>query len=102
MDNCISKDDCKVCRALYDEINANQNRRLDSLEKAIEKIQTIAIAVEKMAMSIDQMTKELAKQGERLADIEAEPAQKWKQATWIVLSVVITAFATLALARLGL
>ena len=79
-----------------------QNKRLDALEENVKQIQSLTISVEKMAVSIEQMTKELSKQGERLEAIEKEPAQKWKQASWIVLSVILTAFITFALTKVGL
>ena len=102
MDGCISRTECKTCQEKYDEINNNQNRRLDALEENVKQIQGLTIAVEKMAISIEQMTRELTKQGQRLEAIEAEPAQKWKQASWIVVSVILTALITLALTKMGL
>ena len=101
MEDCINRAFCVACQEKYDEINASQNRRLDALEENIKQIQSLTVSVEKMAMSIEQMTKELAKQGERLETIEKEPAQKWKQATWIVLTAILTAVVTFVLTRLG-
>ena len=102
MDECISRQECKTCQEKYDEINNNQNRRLDALEENVKQIQALTISVEKMAVSIEQMTKELTKQGQRLEAIEAEPGEKWKQAVWIVISVIITATVTLFLSRIGI
>ena len=102
MEDCISRVECKTCQDKYDEINNMQNKRLDALEENVKQIQSLTISVEKMAISIEQMTKELSKQGERLEAIEKEPAQKWKQASWIVLSVILTAFITFALTKVGL
>lgn len=102
MEDCISRVECKTCQDKYDEINNMQNKRLDALEENVKQIQSLTISVEKMAVSIEQMTKELSKQGERLEAIEKEPAQKWKQASWIVLSVILTAFITFALTKVGL
>lgn len=102
MEDCISRQECKVCQEKYDEINNNQNRRLDALEENVKQIQSLTVSVERMALSIEQMTKELSKQGQRLEAIEKEPAQKWKQAVSIVISVVITAVTTFFLVRMGL
>ena len=101
MEDCINRAFCTACQEKYDAINDAQNKRLDALEENVKQIQALTISVREMAVNIGQMTKELSKQGERLEAIEKEPAQKWKQATWIVLSVIITAMATLALTRLG-
>ena len=101
MEDCISRQECKTCQEKYDEINNSQNRRLDALEENVKQIQALTISVEKMAVSIEQMTKELSKQGQKLEAIESEPAQKWKQAVWIAVSVIITATVTLFLSRIG-
>lgn len=102
MDDCISRQECRVCQDKYDEININQNRRLDVLESDIKQIHELTISVKTMAVCLENMTKELAKQGEKLEAIEAEPAKKWEQAVSIVISVVITAVATFFLARMGM
>lgn len=102
MEDCISRQECRVCQEKYDEINNNQNRRLDALEENVKQIQALTISVREMAVNIGQMTKELSKQGERLEAIEREPGQKWKQAVSIVISVVITAVTTFILVRMGL
>lgn len=102
MDECISRSECKTCQEKYDEINNSQNRRLDALESDVKQIHSLTISVEKMAVSLEQMAKELAKQGEKLDEIEAEPGKKWKQAVWIVITVVITAIITYSLSQLGI
>ena len=40
---------------------------------------------------MSRMTQELEKQGTRLEQIEKEPADKWKNAVWIVISALIAA-----------
>lgn len=83
-----------------DEENSRQNKRIEILEESIKEIQKLTISVERMAVSLEQMTKELAKQGERLDAIEQEPAMKWKQATWIVISALIAAVIGAVLGKL--
>ena len=90
----------EFAKRIEDEEN-RQNHRLSDLETTVKQIHELTASVREMAANIGMMTKELSKQGERLEAIEKEPGQKWKQATWIVLSVIITAMATLALTRLG-
>ena len=88
--------------ARRDDENKRQNHRLDNLEDSVKQIQDLTISVNGMASSIDRMVKQLEKQGERLDKIEKEPADKWKQASWIVVSVILTAVVTFALTRVGL
>ena len=61
-----------------DEENTRQNKRLSELESTVKEIQRLSIAVEKMAVSMEAMTKELSEQGDRLEKIETEPADKRK------------------------
>lgn len=74
-----------------DEENTRQNHRLEALEQTVKEIQRLTISVERMAVSTEQMAKELAQQGQRLDAIEREPATKWKNAVWIVVSAVLAA-----------
>lgn len=100
--NCIGREECKACQELYNEINNSQNRRIDTLEESIKQMYSLTVSVEKMAICLDQNTKELIKQGERLTAIEKEPAAKWKQITSIVLTVIVTAVATYFVSKLGI
>lgn len=74
-----------------DAQNDIQNKRIDKLEETVKEIQRLTIAVERMAVSMEAMTKEIASQGQRLDAIEKEPADKWKNAVWIVVSALIAA-----------
>ena len=74
-----------------DEENSRQNHRLSELEQTVKEINRLTVSVEKMAQSMARMTQELEKQGTRLEQIEKEPADKWKNAVWIVISAVIAA-----------
>jgi len=66
-----------------------QNKRLDNLEESMATLTTLTISVEKIATSIEQMQKELTKQGERLEKIEAEPGENWKKVVWLVVAAVV-------------
>lgn len=102
MEECIPRAECRLCQEKYDEVNNGQNKRLDHIEEEIKQIHELATAVGKMAMSLEQMAKELAKQGERLDRIEAEPATKWKNAVWLLTAGLIGAVLSFVLGRMGL
>lgn len=61
-----------------DEENDRQNHRLTVLEKAVEGITGITVNIEKLAISMETMTKELEKQGKRLDAIEDTPKKRWE------------------------
>ena len=102
MDDCITRQECRVCQDKYDAENERQNHRLSALEADMKQLQDLTISVNRMAVSLETMTKELARQGLKIDAIEAEPGKKWEQAVSIVISVVITAVATFFLARMGM
>lgn len=91
MSEYISREEHKEFAERIDAENERQNKRLSSLEETVKEIQRLTIAVERMAVSMEAMTKEIASQGQRLDAIEKEPADKWKNAVWVVVSALIAA-----------
>lgn len=70
---------------------ARQNRRLDIVEGKLENLADLTSSVKLLAANMDRMAKEQAKIGERLEDLEAEPAENWKKAVWVVVVALISA-----------
>lgn len=70
---------------------ARQNRRLDIVEGKLENLAELTSSVKLLAANMDRMVKEQAKIGERLDDLEAEPAENWKKAVWVVVVALISA-----------
>lgn len=66
-----------------------QNKRLDNLEESIATLTELTISIEKIAVNIEQMQKELTKQGERLEKIEAEPGENWKKVIWLIVAALV-------------
>jgi hypothetical protein len=91
MSDYITEEVHKEFATRVDAENQMQNKRIDKLEETVKEIQRLTIAVERMAVSMEAMTKEIASQGQRLDAIEKEPADKWKNAVWIVVSALIAA-----------
>lgn len=102
MEDCVKQKECDVCKELYDEINRSQNRRIDSLEQEIRQVHSLTVAVEKMAISLENMTVELKKQGERLGVLEAEPGKKWREVTGAVIIFIVSAVLTYVFTRIGI
>lgn len=74
-----------------DEENRRQNTRLKELESAVHEIGRLTISVEKMAVNMENMTKEQAKQGERLAEIEGKPTKRWETVITSIITGLIGA-----------
>lgn len=65
------------------------DRRLSSLEKAVENINAITVNIERLAVSMEQMNKELEKQGTRLDKIEERPAKRWDTVVSGIISGIV-------------
>ena len=77
----ISRREHDEFRRRIEAENDRQNKRIELLEETTRQIGDLTISVEKMAMSMEAMVAEQAKQGERLELLEKEPANKWKDST---------------------
>lgn len=55
-----------------------------------------------MAMSIEALTKEVSKQGDRLKEIEEKPAKNWDKLIWAIGGAIITAIIGFVLKAVGL
>ena len=85
-----------ITRGEYDEamrrIDAEekrQNERLRLLEDNYTQLTDLTVSVQRIALSIESMQKELTKQGERLEKIEQEPAENWKKVVWLVIAALV-------------
>ncbi len=88
-------------KRLSDE-NDRQNKRLENLENNSKQLTTLATAVEKLALSIENMAKEQASQGERLETLESRDGEKWRQVTSYVVTTLISLVLGYIFAHLGL
>lgn len=70
------------------------DRRLSKVEEFGDKLQSMALSLERMVTTLQNMQDEQKEQGERLKKIEEVPGDKWNTAVKIVLTVIITAAAT--------
>lgn len=85
-----------------DDENNRQNHRIDNLERTIEKINELAASTQLLAQNMLAMKEELHRQGERLDKIEAEPGDKWKKLTWLIVTGIAGAVLGWALSKIGL
>lgn len=74
--------------------------RIGEAESNIKSLTELTSAVKELAISMKAVQKEIEKQGERLEKIETEPADTWKAVKRTIITVIITALATAAVAAL--
>lgn len=88
-DEYVTKAEYSVTVQRFEDEERRQNHRLQGLEADVKEIHQLAISVNAMAISVDNLTKEIAKQSQRLEAIEKEPGDKWHKAVWVVISTLI-------------
>lgn len=57
--------------------NDRQNKRIGVVEESMKEFNRLALQIERIAVSIQQMTEEISKQGTRLESIESKHAKRW-------------------------
>lgn len=87
-------------RRLEDE-EARQNRRLEVMENRVDKLIDMQASLAVMQAGIDSISQEVKRIGTEVDAIKQEPADKWRKATWIIVTVVLTAAVTFFLSRMG-
>lgn len=85
-----------VTRAVHDEFakrideeNDRQNHRISILETGQAQINELVSSVKVLAVNMDVMSKELQKQGDRLAEIEGKPAKRWETVVACILTGIV-------------
>ena len=72
-----------------DEENTRQNHRISILETGQAQINELVSSVKVLAVNMETMSKELSKQGDRLAEIEGKPAKRWETIIACILTGIV-------------
>lgn len=65
------------------------NHRISSLEKYHEENHKLLISVEKLALSMENMQRELKEQGERLDEVESRDGDNWRKVSTYVVTTLV-------------
>lgn len=87
--NMITRQEHEEFARRQDAENERQNRRISLVEDGVRQMNALAVSVEKMAVNMENMLAEQKRQGERLEELEREPAETNKQ----IKQAIITAIA---------
>lgn len=77
---------------LHDEEH-RQNRRIELLEESVKSIQELTISVHTLAHDMKQMLEEQREQGNRLDQLEQEPADAWKRVKTTIITAILSTIA---------
>ena len=89
MDNLITREEHEEFRKRMEAEDNRQNRRIEILEKTTEQIQTLTTSVEKLAMNMESMVRQMGQQGERLEALESRDGEMWRRAMAYLATAVI-------------
>ena len=69
--------------------HTRQDKRLDELEADVKQYGALTVAVEKMAVSMEQMLKEQQSQGERLVALESHDGEQWRKIVSYTITTIV-------------
>lgn len=78
----------EFAKRMEDEHN-RQNFRISKLEKEVEQNNKLLVAVEKLALNMENMQKEQIDQGERLEKLESRDGDMWRTIMKYVVTAII-------------
>lgn len=102
MDTPITRAEHEEFRRRLEEENRRQDKRIEILEEAQKEVASLASSLEKMAVSIQQMCKELESQGKRLAAVEGRDGELWRKVIGCIVTGLVGAVVGFACSKIGL
>lgn len=89
MDTSISRDEHKEFVRRMDEANERQSKRISILEEEVRQISDLTISINRMSISIENMTAQLVEQGKRLQALESRDGEMWRKVTGYIITAII-------------
>ena len=77
----------------HDQQITSLKHRMDEQEEQGKSLSSLALSVQKLALSMESMIEEQKNQGARLAKLEAEPAERWSSMTRTIFNTMVGAMA---------
>lgn len=79
----------EFARRMADE-HDHQNYRITMLEKATEQNNKLLVSVERLAVSMESMQREVHDQGNRLDELESHDGEMWRKTTGYIATAIIS------------
>ena len=73
---------------VHDEDN-RQNHRLDNLETNVKQLNDLVLSIQRLTLSVESLTKEVQKQGDRLDEIEHAPLESLAGVKQTILNTLV-------------
>ncbi len=95
----MTQEEIAVTLAKHENRIRVSEHRLEDLEEREKANQELALSVQKLAISVEQMCKELTLQGQRLAKLEAEPGDRWRDVTKQIITLIVAAVTSFVIGK---
>lgn len=99
MENVVSRAEYEEYQRRIEDENTRQNKRIAGLEEREKANQDLVLNVQRLALSVEQMCKELTSQGKRLEKLEAEPADRWRDVTKQIITLIVAALVSFVIGK---
>lgn len=84
----------------FEAEEARQNTRLATVERRVDELMDVKTNIGVISVKMDALISDVAKLTKDVESIKLEPADQWKNIKRIIISVIVTALATAAVAVL--
>lgn len=89
MDTPITRAEHEEFRRTMDSEHKRISRRLDTLEETKKQIGSLVLSVERLAVSMENMNRSLAEQGDKLEALENRDGELWRKVTGYIVTTII-------------
>ena len=79
MDTFVERDVFEEYQKRLEDQKHRWDKRLEIIETEVKELRKLTTSVEKLALSVERMTKEQERQGERLGKIESRDDELWRK-----------------------
>ena len=102
MENHITRQEHEEFAKRMEDEHARQNHRIAILEKSTEQNNKLLVSVEKLAINMENMQKELNEQGKRVDILESRDGEMWRKAIGYVVTAIIGAVIGFVFTQIGM
>lgn len=82
--------------------NKRQHERLTAIDNRLDRIQDLIMSIQQMALNVENLTKEMKRQGERIQTLEAKPGQRWDAVVEKLIMLGVGGIVSFFLLKLGI
>lgn len=97
----ISREEHEEMKARFEDRMHRIEGRIDDAEESIKDLTKSMLSIQRIELKLEGLQEDQKRVIQRLNEIEREPADKWKKATWTVVTVLITAIVTYFFSKVG-